>query len=630
MCGICGFIQDRPLTPDAESVVVAMRDAMSHRGPDGAGVRLGPDYALGHRRLKIVDLSDLAGQPMSNEDKTVWVTFNGEIYNHLELRPLLEAKGHVFRSRSDTEVIVHGWEEWREGVVDRLTGMFAFGLVDEQRGCALLARDRVGIKPLFLFRAEGVLAFASEIKSLLRHPDCPRALHTEVLGEYLTFRNIAGARTLFRGIEQLVPGHRLLLDRDLKGMPRRYWRVQFPGRDDEQTAASGEQFRALMKRSVESHMMSDVPLGMQLSGGLDSSLVSYLASRASPFPLKTFSVGVSAEAYNEFPYSFEVARSIGTDHCAIPGGAEDFDRELDSMVWYMDLPIDHPNSVFLYLLCKRAKQDVTVLLTGEGADELLAGYERYAYYEQVRRKVAALPGWVRRAAVVTPGGGSLRKLRMLRDWARLGPGGMAIRNSAFGTRRMLAMLSRDLAVDLSEREAVLRHFADGEPLETLLRLDQEVYLVSVLHRQDRVSMGASVEARVPFLDHHVIEASNRLPIAAKLAGRGKAVLRRAARGLIPDSVVDRPKMGFPIPIDDWFRGDDRLARRLDLLLEPDSHIASCLDRSGVRRMVDEHRAGARNHSEDLWILLTLELWQRRFLASPAPPREVVRAYALAS
>ena len=485
--------QDRALSD------VAMRDAIAHRGPDGAGVRLGPDYALGHRRLKIVDLSDHAAQPMPNEDETVWVTFNGEIYNHLELRPLLEAKGHVFRSRSDTEVIIHGWEEWGEDVVDRLTGMFAFGLVDERRGCTLLARDRVGIKPLFLFRAKGVLAFASEVKSLLRHPDCPRALHAEVLGEHLTFRNIAGVRTLFRGIEQLVPGHRLLLDRDLKGMPRRYWRVQLPGRGDEQTEASGEQFRALMKRSVESHMMSDVPLGMQLSGGLDSSLVSYLASRASPFPLKTFSVGVDAEAYNEFPHSFEVARSIGTDHCAIPGGAEDFDRELDPMVWYMDLPIDHPNSIFLYLLCKRAKQDVTVLLAGEGADELLAGYERYVYYEQVRRKVAALPEWVHRTAIAAPDRLSFRKLRMLRDWARLGPGGMAIRNS------------------LSEREAVLRHFADGEPLETLLRLDQEVYLVSLLHRQDRVSMAASVETRVPFLDHHVIEAGNRLPTRMLLA-----------------------------------------------------------------------------------------------------------------
>jgi asparagine synthase (glutamine-hydrolysing) len=393
---------------------------------------------------------------------------------------------------------------------------------------------------------------------------------------------------------------------------------------------SGEQFRALMKLSVESHMMSDVPLGMQLSGGLDSSLVSYLAAQASPFPLKTFSVGVDVESYNEFSYSFEVARSIGTDHCAIPGGAEYFDRELDAMAWYMDLPIDHPNSIFLYLLCKRAKQDVTVLLTGEGADELLAGYERYAYYEQVRRKVAALPQWVRRAAIVAPGVWSSRKLRMLRDWARLGPGGMAIRNSAFGTSRLLAMLSSDLALDLSEREPVVGHFANGDPLETLLRLDQEVYLVSVLHRQDRVSMGASVEARVPFLDHHVIEASNRLPTAAKLAGRGKAILRRAARGLIPDSVIDRPKMGFPVPIGEWFRGGGRLASRLDLLLDPDSRVASYLDRSGVRRMVEEHRTGAQNHCEDLWILLTLELWQRRFLGSPTQPPGVMRVSALAT
>jgi asparagine synthase (glutamine-hydrolysing) len=628
MCGISGFVQDRPLPGNADALSVAMRDEMVHRGPDGGGLRVGPGYALGHRRLKIVDLSDHAAQPMPNEDGTVWITFNGEIYNHLELRPLLEARGHVFRSRSDTEVIVHGWEEWGEGVVERLTGMFAFALVDERRGCTLLARDRVGIKPLFLFRARGVLAFASEVKALLRHPQCPRGLRWEALGEHLTFRNVAGARTLFQGIEELMPGHYLLVDRALSGTMRRYWRARLP--DPGPRELTGEQFRAALERAVTSHMMSDVPLGTQLSGGLDSSLVSCLAARRSPFRLKTFSVGVDVDGFNEFPYSHDVARALGTDHCAIPAGVAEFERELDAMAWYMDVPIDHPNSVLLHLLCKRAKQDVTVLLSGEGADETLAGYVRYEYYEHVRRKVAALPGWVRRAARLVPGAVPYRPARLLRSWARLGPGGMAIRNSAFGSERLPAMVTRDLCLDVSEREAVVRHFAEGAPLDALLRLDQEVYLGSVLHRQDRVSMGASVEARVPFLDHHVIETANRLPAETKLApGGGKAILRRAARGLVPDAVVDRVKMGFPIPLAHWFRQRGPFSQRLDMLLDRDSRVAAYVDRAGMRRLVDDHRAGRRNHAEDLWILLGLEMWERRFLAPPAPVADLAGTVAVA-
>ena len=618
MCGICGFFQAAPILPDAEDLVVAMRDEMVHRGPDGCGVRVGRNYALGHRRLKIVDLSEHARQPMSNEDGSVWVTFNGEIYNHLDIRPELEARGHQFRSRSDTEVIVHGWEEWGEGLVDRLTGMFAFAIADERRHCYFISRDRIGIKPLFYFRRDGLLVFASEIKSLLRHPDCPRGLRTDVLGEYLIFRNIAGARTILDGVEELVPGHSLLVDRDIQGSARRYWRVSLSNGNGQSTM-SQKQFGELMRHSVGTHMMSDVPLGTQLSGGLDSSVITALAAKFSPFAIKTFSVGIDVPGFNEFPYSTQVSQSLGTDHCAIPASAQDFDRELDDMVWYMDLPIDHPNSIFLYMLCKRAKQDVTVLLTGEGADEMLAGYHRYAYYQQVMEKVKRVPSWIKSIAARLPQGLDLRKVQLLKAWNTHGPAGMAVRNSSFGSARLVDLLEGDAPVDLSVRERIIGEFsADGTPVEALLRLDQEVYLVSLLHRQDRVSMAASIEARVPFLDHHVIEAINQLSSELKInTGRGKYLLRQAAQGLIPTDVVDRRKMGFPIPLGTWFRNGAGLGPRLDVLVESGSLCSRLFKRSGIQQLIDEHRTGRRDFSEDLWILLSLELWHRRFLTSPS-------------
>ncbi len=621
MCGICGFVQTHPVADNAESVVVSMRDTMIHRGPDGAGVRIGKQYALGHRRLIIVDLSEKGRQPMCNEDGTVWISFNGEIYNHLDIRPELESSGHVFRSHTDSEVILHGWEEWGIGILDRLNGMFSFCIVDERRGSTLLARDRIGIKPLVYFRTDETIVFASETKALLRHPECPREMRPEVVAEQLMFRHLAGSRTMVRGIDHLEPAHYLLLDNRLKGKPTRYWGVEAcRGEGESQTP---DTLRSLLDESVRRRMMSDVPLGTQLSGGLDSSLVTRLANDLSPFPLKTYSIGIDIKNYNEQEYSSLVAKDVGTDHCAIGVLADEFDASLDEMVWFMDAPIDHPNSIFLYLLCLRAKQDVTVLLTGEGADELICGYERYAYYRRVMDKYFALPSMLKGAMGLAPQGLSNRKIRMVKQWSKFGPTGMAIRNSRFGSDAMLGMLADTVTLDLGVRESLIERYSDSSAIDALLRLDQQAYLVSILHRQDRVSMGASVEARVPFLDHTLVECVNQIPWTDKLDGEnGKMILKRAARGAIPDRIIDRPKMGFPIPLEHWFRKKGGLYPRLSILTDAHSSILDFMDAKGVRRMIDEHTGGSQNHAEDLWILLAFEMWKRRFLDDPSTQNEV--------
>lgn len=622
MCGICGFIQTRPIGPESEELILAMRDAMAHRGPDGAGERRGERYALGHRRLSIVDLSAAATQPMSNEDGRVWVTFNGEIYNHLPIREELIARGHVFHSRSDTEVLVHGWEEWGADLLGRLNGMFAFVIADERTGQTFIARDRLGIKPLYYFQAEGVFAFASEVKGLLEHPQCPRRMRHDVLGEQLLFRNIAGERTLFDGIYELDPGCYLVMERDLKPRIQRYWQVEANGECGGDP--DYERFQSELRAAVDRWMMSDVPVGSQLSGGVDSSIITRLSADLSPYRMKSFSIGFSLAAYNEFPYSNLVAKAVGTDHRPILAEESDFERQLDRLVELMDVPVDHPNSLLLYLLCVRAREEVTVLLTGEGADELLCGYTRYSYFDQVYRKFQRIPGLLHRAVGALPPGALPERLRRLGEWSRRGPLGMAVMNSAFGSRKLLASLNEPHALDLSVRENMLKRFAHLHPLDALLRLDQQVYMVSLLQRQDRISMGAGVEARVPFLDHEFVEMVNRLPLSHKLrGGAGKHILTRMAADLLPPEISQRSKMGFPIPIREWFRKGGQLSDRLDVLLESNSLALELFARPAITGMVESHRAGTGEHAEDLWILLALESWHRRFIRrSPSRPRRL--------
>ncbi|MCH8853816.1 MAG: asparagine synthase C-terminal domain-containing protein [Planctomycetes bacterium] len=397
---------------------------------------------------------------------------------------------------------------------------------------------------------------------------------------------------------------------------RHFWQPRAYDRLKRRNEAPAEQFLDLLRASVERRMMSDVPLGAQLSGGIDSTLIVRLANELSPFRLKTYSIGVEVQGYNELDYANQAALAVGSDHQAIRVGAADFDAHLDAMVWLSDLPIDHPNGVFLHILCKRAKEDVTVLLTGEGADEILAGYRRYASYLSVVRLAAKVPAFARRLVRAIPNRFLPWRVSALGDWDQLGASGLAIQSSMFGSMRLVSMLPPEIGVDLSYREGLLDTYSAAHPVEGLLRLDQQAYLGSVLQRQDRVSMGASVESRVPFLDHTLVEAANDMPIRSKLRrGCGKHVLKRVARGLIPGGIIDRRKMGFPVPLHKWFRKDARLSPRLDLLTDSRSTVAEILDRRELSRLVAEHRSGAHDHAQDLWILVSFELWYRRFIGS---------------
>ncbi len=631
MCGICGFIESEPLADNAGSLVVRMRDEMIHRGPDGFGDHVGKTYAFGHRRLSIVDLSEHGVQPMANTERNVWVTYNGEIYNHTDIRAQLESKGYKFHSHTDTEVLVHGWCEWGPKLADRLNGMFAFCIFDERTGDAFIARDRLGIKPFFYFLNKGVFAFASEIKSLLEHPACPRDVNFPVLAEHLLFRHVAGEQTLFAGIKQLMPGHHMTVTGDLKTKIQRYWSVREPL----DTAPTDEefinQFRESLHASVKRRMMSDVPLGTQLSGGLDSSVVTRFANDLTKHPIKTYSVGFKEKDYNEFPYSSQVADAVGTDHCPIPVTAADFHREFDKLVWFMDVPVDHPNSIFLHLLCKHAKQEVTVMLTGEGADEALCGYHRYAHFQSVYQRFIGVPGTARKIVAGLPNALQIGKLSTLAEWQRRGPIGMAIRNSAFGSDHLVGLMTTGHALDLSVRQSIIDRYAAFEPIEALLRMDQQVYLNSVLHRQDRVSMGASVEARVPMLDHTLVDMVGQWPIHTKLRnGHSKFVLKQAARDLVPMDIIQRAKMGFPVPIREWFRADGGLSPRLDLLTDSDSAVAQWFDNTGVKHMIDTHRNNTEDHAEDLWILLALESWHRTFLRGGVRKQNENRSLATVS
>ncbi len=631
MCGICGFIQSEPVNGDADALITRMRDEMIHRGPDGCGIHVGRTYALGHRRLSIVDLSEHGHQPMTNAERNVWVTYNGEIYNHADIRAELESKGYAFQSHTDTEVLVHGWCEWGERLVDKLNGMFAFCIVDERTGTTFVARDRLGIKPFFYFLNDGVFAFASEVKSLLEHPACPRDVNFAVMAEHLLFRHVAGPQTLFAGIDQLPAGCHMTVTRDLKTKVQRYWSIKEPYGHAPTDDDVFQQFSHALQQSVQRRMMSDVPLGTQLSGGLDSSTVTRLANDLTAHAIKTYSVGFSEEAYNEFPYSSQVAKAVGTDHCPIPVTADDFHRELDRIVWFMDIPIDHPNSIFLHLLCKRAKQEVTVMLTGEGADEVLCGYQRYMHFQSVYERFVGVPGAARKLVAGLPNALQRGKLSTLSEWQRQSPLGIALRNSAFGSDHLVDLLTTGHPLDLSVRRRIIDQYKNHAPIDALLRMDQQVYLGSILHRQDRVSMGAAVEARVPLLDHTLVDMVDQWPITTKLRnGVGKHVLRQVGQDLVPMDIITRAKMGFPVPIREWFRADGGLSPRLDLLTDSDSAVAQWFDNRGVRHMIDTHRNNTEDHAEDLWILLALEMWHRTFLRGSVQKQEPDRALAAVS
>jgi asparagine synthase (glutamine-hydrolysing) len=628
MCGIAGIVSSDRLAPDDRARAVAMRDVMSYRGPDGAGLHADAQAVLAHRRLSIVDLAG-GHQPLANEADTIWVTFNGEIYNHRDVRAQLEGAGHAYRTRSDTETIVHAYEQWGDDCVLRFRGMFAFAIWDSTARRLLLARDRLGVKPLYWALAGDRLLFASEMKAILESGLVAARPNHRVLSEVLATRGTAGDETMFEGIFKLLPGHRLVFEGG-RIRAEKYWDVPLDGPDPElerlHDGALIDRFRELLKESVRLRLMSDVPLGMFLSGGIDSSAIAALMAREIDRPVDTFSVAFSDRRYSELEYARTVARAIGANAHEIVIDDRDFFGALPRLVWHEDEPIAHPSSVPLHFVSMLARQHVVVVLTGEGSDELLAGYGKYpravinwragGVYERlvpaaVRATVAnslvpRLPGragrYARRSFLAMPRNASamfldnfagmpLHQQRELLSSAALGDGDAYASSLAYFN-------------EVNGRSGILGR---------LLHTDMKTYLVELLMKQDQMSMSASIESRVPFLDHVLVEFAARLPDRLKLRGfTTKRILREAIRGLLPDEILTRKKMGFPVPFGQWTRDRWQPVVR-DVLLDRRTRERGLINAAAVERLLDAHGNGSVAGGDAIWALVNLELWYRTFI-----------------
>ena len=625
MCGIVGIIKLNGRETVDEAGLKRMRDVLRHRGPDGEGLWIGGPVGLGMRRLAIVDV--LGGrQPMANEDGTVWIVYNGEVYNHADLRPGLEQRGHCYRTRSDTETILHLYEEEGERCVERLQGMFAFALWDRRRGRLLLARDRLGIKPLYYAWTDHELVFASEIKAILAGGSVRPALNEAIVPEFLATGFVAGEETFFRGVRKLLPGRTLSWSCADGPRQRRYWRLPVTTDDGAPgtLADCGREVRARLANAVRSHLMSDVPLGLFLSGGMDSSGLAALMAPMVKEPIRTFAVGFSDPEANELAYARLAAHSVGAEHRELVIDPAEFFGALPRLVWHEDEPITFPSSVALYFVSRLAREHVKVVLTGEGADELFLGYNKYrvtAWNERLGRcywalTPRALRGWVK---------GLTRRLpKPVRRYAvrtflalEPGPRELFYENFAVFPIALQAHLLSDpdlLAARDPYAEGLQAYeAATGGMLERMSQADVQTYLVRLLMKQDQMSMAASLESRVPYLDHEFVEHVTTIPGRMKLRGwQTKAVLRAALRDLVPREILTRRKMGFPVPVGPWFRDQFWPVVR-EFVSGPRARDRGLFQPASLMRLAEEHRARTWEHGLRLWLLLNLEIWQRIFV-----------------
>ena len=624
MCGIAGFVESSsvadPFGPDdSRDLIHRMCDVIRHRGPDDEGVLVSDGVALGMRRLSIIDLST-GHQPIHNEDKTVWIVFNGEIYNFRELRRELEAAGHRFYTSTDTEAIVHAYEEWGTAAMGRLRGMFGLAIWDTRARRLLVARDRIGIKPLHYAAVGGRLYFGSEIKSLLCAPDLPRDLDADAFDHYLSFLYTPRDGSIFQSVRKLPPGH-LLTWADGRLRVERYW--QLPAEETfegSETDASVALFDVLID-AVRSHLVSDVPLGAFLSGGVDSSLVVGLMAQTSGARVKTFSIGFDEPAFDELEHARRVANHFGTDHHEFVV-KPDAISILDRLVAHFDEPFADSSAIPTWYVSEMARRHVTVVLSGDGGDELFGGYDRYVPHPRVvafdrygrgpLRRVAAT------AASALPHGS--RGKDFLRHVGRDNRGRYLDTIRFFSADEKPALLSNDLQNRLQQPDPearLARHFARFARLpwaSQMMRFDAETYLPDdVLTKVDRMSMAHSLESRVPLLDNDVIAFASRLPAAFKIKnGRRKHVLKKVAARLLPRDLVDRRKQGFGVPLGVWFRGNLR-ELFADTLLSPASLGRGYFQPAFVRRLVDDHLAGRRDHTLRLWQLVVFERWHQQYV-----------------
>jgi asparagine synthase (glutamine-hydrolysing) len=638
MCGICGILtRNLSLVPD-RGLLERMRDLIAHRGPDGTGLYLGPGVGLGHRRLSIVDLAQ-GQQPMYSHDRRFVIVYNGEVFNHPALKTELEAAGVRYRTHSDTETVLHLYQRLGERAVERMRGMFALAIWDSLERRLFLARDRYGVKPLYyVHRADGTLIFGSEIKALLPALGGRPDLNREALPDFLANHAPSGEATLFAGIMRLAPGHTLTWQ-DGRISIRQYWDVPVansseappPGSRAERALIT--EFRERFTEAVRLRLMSDVPLGMFLSGGIDSAAITSAMATLVKEPIRTFSVAFAEREANELEYARLVATAYRTEHRETVISPAEFFAELPRLVWHEDEPLAHPSSVALYFVSRLAARHVKVVLTGEGSDETLAGYNRYRVTEYNARLGAVYRRCVprfarrglRRALEGLPATSRFHQ-RAARTFLMRGTDldELYFDNFAvFGRAAQRELLSPELRAQLAPVDPYAAYHSAlsrvrGKPLlSQLLYADVKTYLHELLMKQDQMSMAASIESRVPFLDHPLTEWVAALPQTMKLRGTTtKWILRQAMQGRLPPAILARRKMGFPVPVGSWLRGPWRPLLS-EYVTGSRARERGLFDADTVARLVSEHMRGV-NHSERLWTLLTFEIWARIFLDGESP------------
>ena len=628
MCGICGVaLSSRSGAEVQRSTIERMRDVTTHRGPDGAGMFVKGRIGLGHRRLSIVD-PEAGQQPMASDDSAIQIVYNGEVYNHPEISRRLEAEGHHYHTHCDTESVLKLYEEHGPRTPAHLRGMFAFAIWDERREALFIARDRFGVKPLYYaVTDDGSLYFGSEIKSILASGVVESRLDETALPEYLSSHSTFGAGTMFAGIRRLEPGHTLTW-RDGEITIEKYWDLSFKheGEDTRDESAIIAEYDELFREAVRMRLMADVPLGAFLSGGIDSAAITAVMSTLMDEPVRTFSVAFSEREANELEYARLVVNQFKTEHREVIVSAAEFWDVLPQMIWHEDEPIAHPSSIPLYFVSRLASEHVKVVLTGEGSDEVLGGYNRYratmynmrfgSVYERyvsgggravVRNTIEALP----RSSRV--------RQKLARTFLTLPADITALYmdNFAVFSRQRLDELwspeARERLGALSPYATAERYYESSDAhtmLNKLLYVDTKTYLHELLMKQDQMSMAASIESRVPFLDHELVEFAARMPESMKVRGMTtKYVLRKIMTGVLPPEILTRRKMGFPVPVGAWLRGPYRHVLD-EFVLGPRARARGLFDETALRRLVDSHTSGEANHAERLWSLINLEMWQR--------------------
>lgn len=624
MCGICGIyhFHNQPVN---RALLDAMTGVMRHRGPDGEGRYVNGRVGFGHRRLSIIDLEG-GTQPISNENDTIVVVFNGEIYNFIELRDELEKNGHVFKTRSDTEVIVHGYEEWGADCVKRFNGIFSFALWDGNEKTLLLARDHLGVKPLYYTTVNGKLLFASEIKAILQDRECPREVDVEALGHLFTFRYVPSPKTMFKNIMKLPPGH-LMTVKDQAVSIRRFWNWVPDIRNDRDVRGLIEEYQTLMEDAIRLQLRSDVPVGLYLSSGIDSGAILAIMRQYISGPIHTFTIGFEGgEKSNETDDARRMAQQYGTSHSEMIVGPGDYEKYYDRYLLDLEEPVGNETAAAFYFVSKLASQKVKVALTGQGADEPWAGYHRHIgvklseIYSRIpagfTKTIATLAGMLPRNARLKRGVLSLAEPDLLTRFAKI----YSFYSDEMKQNLFQGWVRDELAKYPREAKDALRHLQsdvkDMDPLTQMLYIDTRAGLPDdLLMVNDKTSMANSVESRVPFLDYRLVEFIESIPSTLKLKGfQGKYLHKKAVEKWLPKDVVYRKKKGFDNPIDEWLRGRMK-TYVMDHLLTNGSAVSHYFNAPYIEQIVKLHESKAEDHMRHIYLLISFEMWHRQFIGT---------------